>query len=357
MLSKNAKVRSNFIGISDNYSPPDIVYQDPYTFIVTPGRYFQAGYRAGRIYQYKTSSKYWDVTSNFPVSISSSYVAGVSSGILGGLRASSWYSVFMVGPNTTDIMILPYIKAWSVDYNASNSGKTTIVLAEHDATALLETGLLTLTGQWNSYQILKCTTDIFLGTPMTLSGSTSGTPYDQVTVDGNLVITNNLDAGDIFQLIPPATIPYLYLGSIRIISTSTLFKFVKSRWRYTWKSVPYITGYTSATVSGGDTYVGAGVSPLAVKAWLSTRTSDGSGINRAKYRHVLYSSDGNILVDHTFSESGTTAQDDWTRWEITTDWVFTQVQTIKNCFTGYDTASTAYVVQTEYGFRILAFEE
>jgi hypothetical protein len=324
---------------------------------VSAGKYLQAGYRSNRTYQYKSASNYWEISANFPVSISSSYVQGSSSGILGGLKANNWYSIFMVGPNTADIVVLPYIRIWSVDYNASNSGKTTIVLAGQDPSASPETGLLTSNGQWNSYQLIKCSLDFFNGNVMTISGTTSGTPYDQIVIDGNQSITNNLISGDLFQLVPPSTAPCVYLGSIRIISSTTLFRFVKSRWRYSWTRSPQlISGNTSTTITPSDTYVGTAVSPLAYKAWLGTRTDETSN-SRARHRHLLYSSDGSLILSHDFGEGGTTGNYTYTRWESNTEWVFSQVQTIKNCFISSDSAGTGYAVQGFWGFRIFAFEE
>lgn len=263
--SHEVKIKSSVLGSgggpAPDYTPPDIIYKDADEIYLPAGRYFKGGYRHRGQYKDLTNlGTHWDVASKLAVDIDGSYSAGVSSGILGGKVNSSWYSVFLGGNDVNSVILLPFVRVKAISYSAPS---TTINPGDHGTGASNENGFLTADDQWNTYQLVNLTTDVYDGEVFTIADSATATP-DAITITGD--ITSKVAAGGWLRLIPPSGTACLYLGTVGLDASGNLMAFRKDEWRYTWLTRLTGVSMNKSTTTVASTEMASLIPPSAKRA-------------------------------------------------------------------------------------------
>jgi hypothetical protein len=210
---------------STDWTPPPFQYKDADEITVLAGRYHKGGHRLYGHYQNLTGmADYWDVAAKFDVDIDATYSAGSTSGMVGGDVNDSWYSVFMVASD--ELVVLPFIRVDAVDYDTSNTGKTTINPADHDDGTTANDSFVSANDIFNNYRLVKLSLDSNHGATLTIEDSADGTP-DEIIIDGDQ--TAYISATDWFQMIPPSGTDFVDLGLIRIDSSGNIDEFAKGQ--------------------------------------------------------------------------------------------------------------------------------
>jgi hypothetical protein len=262
------------LGATSDYVPPSMIYKDTSNVYVPVGNYYKMGYRVLSQYQdFDRFFDYWNTASTLTVQLDATYSAGgtPSSGMIGGAKVnSSWYSVFMLGNQNYNFVVLPYLRVKAVDYDSTHAGQTTVNPSDHDTGGSYENGFLLVDDAWNNYRLVKIDTDLTNGIVLNIDDSTSATNdeilfnTDQVSAGASLV------AGDWLQMIPPAG-PCLYLGSVRFNGSGNLVTFSYQNWLFTYTIAQVINLNKAASSSLVNTDLASAIPPLArgVRGWVS----------------------------------------------------------------------------------------
>lgn len=207
--------------VSPDYIPPSFLSKDADEIYLPPGRYHKAGFRwRGQYRDTVNMQDYWDIDSRLAIDLDATYASGSSPGMIGGAKVnSSWYSVFLLGTAANDVLVLPFVRVKAIAYSAPY---TTINPADHSTGAANENGFFAADDAWNDYRLVKWSLDLFDGTLYTVADSVNGSP-DQIVVSGDK--TSEISAGDWLQLVPPSSVPCLFLGLVRIDSSGNLAEF------------------------------------------------------------------------------------------------------------------------------------
>ncbi|MBI4965348.1 MAG: hypothetical protein HY913_18875 [Desulfomonile tiedjei] len=205
-------------GVTPDYLPPRFVYKDTDEIYIPRGRYYKAGFRwRGQFQGTASIAQYWDVSSRFSAKIDSTYSPGTSPGMIGGAKvANSWYSVFLVGNSPNDVLVLPFVRVKAISYSSPNS---IINPGNHNSAANYEDGFFLSNGAWNDYRLVKRSCDSNDGSVHTIA-DTINAAHDEIRIVGDL--TAELAANDWLQLVPPPTMPCLFLGLVRIDASGNL---------------------------------------------------------------------------------------------------------------------------------------
>jgi hypothetical protein len=242
-------------GATPEYIPPSIKYSSSTQIVVPKGRYYKAGYRCRGQYQDVTRmGSYWDVASNLTATISGTYAAGSSSGVVGGKVNSSWYSVFLVGNDANSVMLLPFIRVKTIAYS---SPSTTINPGDHNTGASNDNGFVTGANIFQNYRLMNITFDTYDGNLYTIASCTDATP-DTVVITGD--ITAQVAAAGWLQMIPPSGTACIYLGSVRFDGSGNLTNFIKTNWLTKYRSRLSITVSSSTSPQNAELI---GVPPVA----------------------------------------------------------------------------------------------
>jgi len=274
--------------VTPDYDPPAFQRHDTTHLYIVPGRYYAIGPRIMRQYLDPDNDTYWDIASALSVTPFSTYAAGSSSGVVGGVVASSWYTVWMLGNDANSFMVLPFVRPTAVDYNVSNSGKTTITnLLVHNAWDGNQSGFLTADDQWNNFRLGSCMHPmqaiVSLSSPASIY--TVGTIEDCINGTDTLILdgdqTEWLRAYYWYYLCPPASTDCLYLGTIYCNSSSQIKPFHRVGWTYRWVYSP-ATNFNNATSGYSNTNTMTATPPNAMRVYMGTSVdisnSSGSGM-------------------------------------------------------------------------------
>jgi hypothetical protein len=169
-----------------------------------------------------------------------------------------------------------------------------------------------------------------------------------------------LKKGDFIQLVPPANVPCLYLGCIRIDSSGNLQKFIKRGWVYRWYAGVIVPSYKATGGSppdligtySGNTYIGVAVPPNAVSAYLGALVGDYGSTSTSGCASILYTDEGIVQV---FNEYNWETSATWKVFETPVNWTFCSVQSIRNQHYQHN-YGTQSIPQDAY-FRFAGFEE
>jgi hypothetical protein len=253
----NASSSSGVGGPSPDYTPPSMIWKDTDEIYLPKGRYFKAGYRFNGQYQDLTNiGSYWDLADRIAVDIDATYSAGSTSGMIGGAKViSSWYSVFMVGQGI--VVVLPFVRVDTITYSAPN---TIITPAAHADGITAADGFIVANDAWNNYRLLLLNNDpTENGNVYTIVDTVNGTP-DQILISGD--VTSQIASTEYLQLVPPADVPCLYLGTIGIEADGSLVRFTpRIIWRTSYYAARQITGNASTTIANTD--LALGLPPVA----------------------------------------------------------------------------------------------
>jgi hypothetical protein len=213
--------------VTPDYVPPSLLYKDANEITVPKGRYYQAGHRWNGQYQdTEHIARHWDIEANLSIQVDATYVSGSSPGMIDGAKVNeSWYSVLLVGDTASDVLVLPFLRVNTVDYDTTFSGKTTLTPASHNGGVSPENGFAVSDHAWNSYRLVKANDRTIGADPLTVEETLSGPPV-RVVINGDHVSGDpSLAPKDWLQLIPPAGVPFLYLGAVRIDASGTVSPF------------------------------------------------------------------------------------------------------------------------------------
>lgn len=268
--------------VTPDYDPPAPQYKDADTFYIVPGRYHALGPRIMGQYIDPDNQTKWDLSSALEVDPLGTYSAGSSSGTVGGLVASSCYSLWMLGNDANSFMLLPFVRPAAVDYNSTNPGKTTITnLYNHTDWDTTEGGFLTADDQWNNFRlgcampamtaILKLSSPLSIQSIGTIEDCSNNT--DVIILDGDQ--TEWLRPSFWYFLCPPATTPCLYLGSFFITGTSKIKQFYRVGWILRWARAQKFNIMNSTTTFGNSQF-SSGAPPHAGRIWFCTAINAGA---------------------------------------------------------------------------------
>ena len=260
-------------GVMLRYVPPDIQWVSDSSILIPAGRYFQIGARyKGQYDEFTLRGDYWDIAEPFQFT--------VSSGVLdNGIVNNNWYSVFLVGDTQESVQILPFIRIYTVDYNVTNAGKTTIVPGNQGVgywdTQVEQTGYINSNGSWNGYRLKVWPNDLRLIhlSPTLVVEDTINSTTDEIILEGDQVTPYSLQAGNCLQLLPPSNIRNLYLGAISFNSSGNIRQFIKSGWTYSWARWTSVGCNLSTPGNAANTFV-ASVPPNATKVKFSHYIGD-----------------------------------------------------------------------------------
>lgn len=275
-----------------DYTPPSFTYKDADEIYLPAGRYYKAGYRHRGQYQslINIDDAYWEINSRTIVDIDGSYSEGVSSGILGGKINSSWYSVFLLGNDANSLMLLPFIRIKAIAYSAPS---TIINPGDHATGGSNENGFLTVNDQWNTYRLIKLSSDVYDGTIYTIADCATATP-DTISITGDK--TGELSALNWLQLVPPSGTACLYLGAIKLDASGNLTEFSRTRWSYIYKT-PLVATVSSAT-TGTNLDLGSFCPPSATEIAVSARVDTYTDGGWATI-DILYGSANENIISRT----------------------------------------------------------
>lgn len=323
-----------------SWTPPDLLYKDADEVTVLAGRYWKGGYRfRGQYQDVGNLGEYWDVASNFDADVDATYSAGSTSGMIGGAKVNdSWYSVFMM--DSDELLILPYVRIDTIDYNVSYAGKTTINPAAHDDGTTAENGFLVADDAWNTYRLVKQEVDGTGGGVYTIEDTVNGTP-DEIVIDGDQ--TGTLAATEWLQLVPPSANDCCYLGTIRIDGSGNLLEFIRKGWTCVWVAAISVNGTAHASTPGNDD-LASGLPPSTSIAHLNayiqgTASTDVyasfySGLSGTDIVYQLYHRGASATRACTYKF-------DWRLWSPTL---------IRNCFTKAGPAAADSAIIQVNGF-------
>jgi hypothetical protein len=249
--------------VGPDYCPPDIYYKDADEIYVPAGYYNKCGPRInGRYYQNAYYSHYWQVDTDFAVDIDAvfSAVPTKSPGMIDGAKVnSSWYSVWMIGPDPEDILILPYIRVKTITYS---SPSTTINPGSHNNYTVAAAGFFTSDDAFNGCYLNKIQRRGSVR-DFVIDDCVNTTP-DQIIVAEDM--TGSVAVGDWLLMSPGSYATEgksLYLGTIQIDSSGDLREFYKDGW------VTQIRSSTSSSLnnstSAATTDLAVNVPPVAVR--------------------------------------------------------------------------------------------
>jgi hypothetical protein len=334
-------VGGGVLGCAPDYTPPAIKYKDADEIYVPKGRYYKAGHRIDGQYQDTANmDSYWDVASAFAVDVDDPV------NLLGGDVVSSWYSVFLIGAFT--VQVLPYIRARLV---ALDGAKTKINPGNHDDGTTQNDNFVTANELFNGYRLILLCDTVYHGTVYEISDSVNGTP-DEIRTAGDK--TGEIVAKDWLQMIPPSGTACLYLGTIRFDASGNILQFWKQNWRTIYAA--YIQVNANASTSEGNTEIAPAVPPVAkaVNGYFAATTT-GISVKGIIIRTYTGSSGANQIVAHRWSNE-TSALTNVSFNERFSGLPITAVSIIRNKSTYLD---SSYTEQPMSGgsFNITGFEE
>lgn len=213
--------------VTPDYVPPSPLYKDADEITIPKGRYHQAGHRWNGQYQdTENIFRHWDIEANLSVQVDATYASGSSPGMIDGAKVNeSWYGIFLLGDTASDILVLPFFRVHTVDYDTTLTGKTTLTSASHNRGVSPEDGFVVSDHAWNGYRLAKANDRSTGADPLTIEQTLSGPPL-RVVIDGDHVSGGPfLAPKDWLQLIPPAGAPFLYLGAVRIDASGAVSPF------------------------------------------------------------------------------------------------------------------------------------
>lgn len=256
-----------------SYQPPDIQWSSASGIIIPGGRYYHLGSRSkGQYNSFFRRANYWDTSNPFTFTIAS----GMSGLLDNSFLNNNWYSIFMLGES--DFLALPFFRIYSLDYNVSFTGKTTLILGSQSVaywdTQVEETSYVNTNDAWNNYCFRQWPNDmrtLLDSSPIyTVEDTIEGTS-DKITINGDHTGGTGLSSGQMMQLLPPNDIPYLYLGTIRKDSSGNIVRFIKTGWTYAWASwYPILPTFG---LTAGNSYIYC-VPPNATKVRFSHYIGD-----------------------------------------------------------------------------------
>jgi hypothetical protein len=331
-----------------NYTPPDIQWYSASGITIPAGRYYQIGSRTRNQYDsFDLRGNYWDISSPFNFTLSSGIIDN-------GLVANSWYSVFLTGNTINSVKILPFIRAYSVDYNVSYAGKTSIVPGMIDVsywgTQVKQNSYINSNDSWNGYRLRKWPNNLkqmwvdreILTIEDTVDGST-----DYIVIDGNK--TSTTVSGQALQLLPPTATPHLYLGVIWVDASKNITRFLKTGWNYTWTTRSGITSNKGVVGGAANTFLSGAVPPNATKVKMAHFA--GEDDTNSAYGHYtwFYSGDTGESSD-TDQPTGNNTHNLWNYYSYNTQWKrsrqtmefnLTNNQCIRNLFSRWNGSAWA----------------
>jgi len=325
-------------GVTPDYRPPAFMYKDADEIYIPTGRYYKAGYRwRGQYQDTQNMYQFWDVSSHLSIDIDATYNSGSSPGMIGGAKVnSSWYSIFLLGNTASDVLVLPFVRIRTVDYNSTNSGKTTVAPAAHDDGTTAENGFIVANDAWNTYRLVKTDSDITDGTMLTIWDTVNATP-DQIVIDGDQVSSGAmLAAKDWLQLVPPSGTPCLYLGVVRMDSSGNIFEFARRGWRYTFSLGIGVSG--NRTTAFASTDVSAAVPPTAGIAHLTLHADTTSATSFHSVKAELsFGASGNSVLSRSWAGHAGGVQ--YRQLATNISWQMSEICSIRNRFFGWSDAS------------------
>lgn len=265
--------------IGPHYKPPKLKYKDIDEFYLIAGIYYKAGPRISGQYQdISGMDEYWTVSVDDDISIDTSIIGAKSTGGTG-----SWYSVFMT--SATTCVILPYIRVDYVFYDYQ-VGETVINPAEHDNGTTADNSFVNADDCFNNYRLVYLSRDADHGTIWTIS-DTIQYQTDEIIVTGD--ITDVLDDAEWMQMIPAASTPCLYLGTIRIDNSGNLVGwYMPDTFEVELSARTSVGGNLSTSATMTD--VGIAIPPITEKAY-GQLFLKASNANAELVRAYLYSGD------------------------------------------------------------------
>jgi hypothetical protein len=254
-----------------NFSPTDLDCDDVGTLRIVKGYYPLLGYRWAGQYR-KDYSQILHVTSDFLVPISGSYVQGTTSGILGGRTPHCWMSAFLFQNNI--VGLFPIVRINTV---TTQGTLKRVSLALHSSEALLlDESTIDDNDIFNGYQALLLDKENILSREGvvdivdTIYGETS-----YLDVDGSTSLKNTIEPEDFLQILPPESVPYVYIGVFALATDPSFLKrFVKREWTYLWYGAPQTASAVRSDFVPDNTYLGLVVPPTARKVDLTLSIGD-----------------------------------------------------------------------------------
>jgi hypothetical protein len=261
------------LGPTLDYVPPNIKTTNSTTLFIPKGRYYALGPRLDSQYlDLSNRHNYWDVSSHLTIDIHTTITGSSSS------TTSGWYSVYLTGDTSNDVEILPMVRVYGGDYNETYVNKTTISGGKHDEPTAAESVFIVDYDTFNDYRLIKVDTDETVGTVMTIEGTVDSP--DRFVVDGDHFGGGaSLEQGDFLLLVPPVSVPSLYLGSLRIKEDLEVLEFKRKKWNY--QLTERLSIDAVSNTSPGNTSLVFYVSPLAQffssQAYVSSTTTAANG--------------------------------------------------------------------------------
>jgi hypothetical protein len=179
----------------------------------------------------------------------------------------------------------------------SNNTVTYLVVSIETAPALAD--YIPAADTFNTYRFQKIAVNQYNGGLLAIEDTTSAA--DTFIIDGDKVGGSPvLAVGDWLQMVPPSTVPCVYLGDVFCDGSSTIRSFLKRGDRYTWNAEAY--SVPSFMAAAGNSYLGFVAPPTARAIDMAL---DGIRNGDELYFHYMAGSSGGTRHSLFGFESGT----------------------------------------------------
>jgi hypothetical protein len=254
-----------------NFSPTDLDCDDVGTLRIIKGYYPLLGYKWAGQYR-KDYAEILHLTEDFLVSVANTYVQGTTSGVLGGRTSHCWMSIFLFENNI--VGLFPIIRVNDVT-TVDTLKKVTLALHSSEALILDET-TIDDNDIFNGYQALLLDKEHILSREGVLDiVDTIYAETSYIEIDGPSSVKNAITSDDFLQILPPESIPYVYLGVLKLdTDPSFLKRFVKRDWTYLWYGAAQSVEAVKSDSVPDNTYFGLSIPPTARKVDLTLVVGD-----------------------------------------------------------------------------------